>query len=325
MSAAQQSEEIDALTSIWERALRRGAIGTSDDFFDMGGNTCAAIHIFSEIADKFGCDLAPATICEASTIASLAQAIAAPKSIGSLVPLNVGREDPPLFVTHGIGSSVVDLVPLARHVKTIHPIYGMEGRGNNGRDIPLDRIEEMAKSFVDSVRTIQSRGPYYLIGYSLGGLVTLEMAQLLSQSGEDIGFLGLLDSYPDRRALSIGQHVRLLGQLARRKLRYRNSAPTPSQTHAEDGGLGGAMQRVKEAQYRALRNYRPRFYDGKVTFIRAAVPSYFPKDPVPVWSPLVRDLTVETVPGDHVGLLSAQVVEVASALSRSLQVASQKA
>jgi acetoacetyl-CoA synthetase len=325
MSTLQPSAEIEALTLIWQRVLRRSPIGTNDDFFDLGGDAFRASQIFGGIAERFGRHLPPATICKASTIASLAQAIAAPKAIGPLVPLKAGSEGPPVFVTHGIGSSVIDLVPLARHMKTIHPIYGMEGKGNDGRDEPFDRVEDMAQSFVDIVRKVQNKGPYFLIGYSLGGLVVLEMARQLSEGREEIGFLALLDSYPDRHALSIGQHARLIMQLARRRLRDRNSSRKHSQAETLDGWPGTAMRRVREAQYRALRNYQPHFYEGKVAFVRAAVPSYFPANPVPVWSPLVGKLSVETVPGDHLALLTSQVAALASVLTRYLEVAPLKA
>jgi acetoacetyl-CoA synthetase len=42
-------------------------------------------------------------------------------------------------------------------------------------------------------------GPYnVLIGYSFGGLVTLEMAQQRSESGKHAALLALLETYPHR-------------------------------------------------------------------------------------------------------------------------------
>lgn len=321
MSVSQSSTEIEVLTSIWERVLHRAPIEMNEDFFDLGGDAFRAAQIFAGISEKFGHNLPPATICQASTIASIAQTLAAPQAIGPTVLLKSGSEQPPLFVTHGIGSSVIDLVPLTRHIKTSHPVYGLEGKGNDGLDEPYHRIEDMAQAFVGLVRKVQNKGPYFLIGYSLGGLVTLEMARLLSQCGEEIRLLALLDSYPDRHALSIGQHARLILQLGRRRLKEWNSPRTRSQVEIVDDRLGTAMRRVREAQYRALRSYRPRFYEGNVVFVRAAIPSYFPANPIPVWSHLVRSLSIETVPGDHLALLTSQVAPLASVLTRYLEIA----
>jgi len=43
----------------------------------------------------------------------------------------------------------------------------------------LERVEDMARFYIDSFRERWHHGPYILIGYSFGGLVALEMAQLL--------------------------------------------------------------------------------------------------------------------------------------------------
>src|SRR4029077_3089557 len=41
----------------------------------------------------------------------------------------------------------------------------------------------------------QPDGPYFLGGYSFGGLVAYEMAQQLSARGQQVAFLGLIDAY----------------------------------------------------------------------------------------------------------------------------------
>jgi len=319
MAGPEQSAEIDTLTLIWQRAFDRAPIGIHEDFFDLGGDRLRAVRIFGEIAEKFNKTLSPTTICWAPTIAALAPMIATLQPSSPLVLLKEGREEPPLFLTHGIGSSVIDLVRFARQIETRRAIYGMEARGNFDTEEPMDRVEDMAQFFVDSVRKVQAEGPYFLIGYSLGGLVTLEMARQLSQEGGKIALLAMLDSYPDRRVLPIGQHLRLIMQLATRRLKDRKSLTKRPDRTMLDGSFAVAMQTVRRAQYRALHNYRPRFYDGNVMFVRAAVPSYFPSDPIPVWSPLIKDLIVEPVPGNHIELLTLNVGALASVVTRYLE------
>ena len=77
-------------------------------------------------------------------------------------------------------------------------------------------------------------------------------------------------------------------------------------------------ERVNDAQNRAWRNYRPRFYDGRVQFVRAGINSYFPDSAAAVWEHLVTKLEVETAPGDHVGMLSTHREKLASMLGRYL-------
>jgi acetoacetyl-CoA synthetase len=255
---------------------------------------------------------------------------------GSLVPLKAQCQsppafNPPIFMAHGLGDTVLGLFQLARHMQVSHPIYGMQARGLDG-DEPLDRIEDMAEYHLPAIRQLQPHGPYALIGYSFGGLVTLEIARRLSRDGEKITLLAMLDSYPDRRQLSFGQHARLVLRLAMARAAsfvgartHRHRPPdegrtrnAPDQTHLDEATLR-ALQRMKECQYRALRNYRLQFYGGKIYFVKAAISSFFPSNPAAVWAPLAGHFEIETVPGHHLEMLTLGVGNLASVLSRRLR------
>jgi hypothetical protein len=49
--------------------------------------------------------------------------------------------------------------------------------------------------------------------------------------------------------------------------------------------------------------------------VRAEVPTNFPADPTAVWDHLADKFEVETVPGDHLGIMSTHYENLASALS----------
>jgi acetoacetyl-CoA synthetase len=256
--------------------------------------------------------------------------------VPSLVLLKAGTKSPSIFIAHGMGDTVMGLVQLASHLQVLHPIYGMQARGLDGLDDPLDRIEDMADFHLDTIRQVQAHGPYVLIGYSLGGLVTLEMARRLSGDGEKIALLAMLDSYPERHHLPLGQHARLVLRLAKMRAasfmqasghQRRSEAGENRSAHASDQpqldeSTARARERVKEYQDVALRKYRPQFYDGKINFVKAAIPSFFPDDPAAVWAPLAKQFEIETVPGDHLGILTTQVENLARVLSRYLGEAS---
>ena len=172
----------------------------------------------------------------------------------------------------------------------------------------------MAEYHLASIRQVQSHGPYFLIGYSLGGLVMLEIARRLSGDGEKTALLVMLDSYPHRSHLSFGQQARLALRLAKRRaLSFIRTRLMSVELAAQ------AMQRVSEYQDRAWLNYRPQFYDGKIKFVRAAVPSFVPDDPVDCWAHLARELKVETVPGNHLEMLTTQVESLASTVARYIE------
>jgi len=54
----------------------------------------------------------------------------------------------------------------------------------------------MASGYVGAVRERQSRGPYFLGGWSLGAVVAYEMPQQLRAAGEDVALLAMIDEGP---------------------------------------------------------------------------------------------------------------------------------
>jgi thioesterase domain-containing protein/acyl carrier protein len=336
---------IETLTMIWQRLLQHSPIGPDDNFFDLGGDSSIAVELFNEIAKVSGRELPPVTIYHAPTIraqAELLQQSLAPR-LPSLVELKPGNENCPIFTAHGLGGSAMEFFQLVKHLDTPQAIYGMQARGTDGTDEPLERIEDMAQFHLDAVRKLQPKGPYYLVGYSLGGLVTLEMARRLSEMGESVALLALLESYPHRRYVSLEQRVRLAARVAIKHASNMLELPAadavayflrPSErmshfSRDERGRLRrqpptgvwstAAMQRVRDSGYLALQRYRPRFYGGKISFVAARESSEFPDDPVAVWGKLVGKLTVETTPGDHFGIMTTYFESMAAVLTRYLR------
>jgi len=196
----------------------------------------------------------------------------------------------------------------------------MQARGIDGLDEPLARIEEMAEFYLDAIKKLQPRGPYVLVGYSLGGLVVLEMAQRLAANGENVALLAMLDAYPHIRYLSLGQRVRLIARQGRQGLHSLANLSGSAPYQPPDGvALTQAMQRVRDSAYLALTRYRPRFYPGKIRFVRAEISSAFPDDAAAVWARLAGRFEVETVPGDHLGMIATHYESLASVLSRYLE------
>ena len=338
----------EVLTPIWERVLQQSPIDAEDNFFDLGGDSLLAVQLFSEIGQICGRELAPVTIYCAPTISSLAAIIDEPTAprFPPLLQLRAGTETPPIFLMHGLGGTAMDFFQLVKYIDTERPIYGIQAKGTDGVDEPFDRIEDLAQFHLDAIRELQPRGPYFLIGYSLGGLVTLEMAQRLTEQGEKVALLAMLESYPHPRFLSLRERARLGIRLAThrastvRRLPIRDALsyiihPSERGLYASKNGNGNApnqppagvaltptMQRARDSAYRSLTRYRPRFYNGTIKFVRAEVVSDFLDDPAAFWSGLAGKFQVETVAGDHLGILGTHFESLASVISRYLREAS---
>jgi acetoacetyl-CoA synthetase len=316
---------IEVLTQIWERLLQQSSIAPNDNFFDLGGDSALAVQLFSAIADACGQQLPPVMIYHVPTIAAQAALLERRSSseLSPLIPLKSGTGTP-VFIGSGLGGGPAEFFQLVKYMHSPNPIYGLQPKGIEGFEEPSERIEEMAEFYLRAIRHLQPQGPYILAGYSLGGLVALEIARNLRAQGQEIALLIMLDCYPDIRVLSPVQRVRLW--LQRTKARVTRLGK-PTRTYLRLGGLPSldaistfapAYERVRDSAFRALRRYAPSFYPGKVKFVRAAEFSKFPPNPATVWSRFIGQFEVETVPGDHLGMLTTHYEQVAPVLDRYL-------
>jgi pimeloyl-ACP methyl ester carboxylesterase len=53
----------------------------------------------------------------------------------------------------------------------------------------------MAAQYIREIQAVQPKGPYYLIGYCMGGTIALEMALQLRAQGQEIALLVLMETY----------------------------------------------------------------------------------------------------------------------------------
>ncbi|MDX6672856.1 MAG: acetoacetyl-CoA synthetase, partial [Solirubrobacteraceae bacterium] len=207
--------------AIWESVLGVAQLRADDEFFDVGGTSLAAVRIFQLIHDRLGVDLPVSTLLRASTTAALAAVIDGPAAerFPSLQPLRPGTGGSPLFVVHALHGDVLFFRPLALRMSTDRPVYGLQARGLDPREQPQTRIEDMAETYVETIRSVQPHGPYALAGYSFGGLVAFEMARRLSVLGEDVDMLELIEARVHHNCLPTHLRRRFLAGLPFRVLR----------------------------------------------------------------------------------------------------------
>jgi thioesterase domain-containing protein/acyl carrier protein len=331
---ASASTTSDVLTPIWERVLRRSPIGIDDNFFDLGGDSASANRLFAEIKRENGRELSPLTIFQAPTIAELAVILEKPSlpSFPALVNMKIGEKTPPIFVIPGLSGNLAEVHPLVKYVETQHPIYGLHPRGIDGLQEPFERVEDLAQFYLEAIQAIQPHGPYVFIGYSFGGLMASEMARRLSAKGETMDLLVMIESHPHWSYMPFGQKVviskrrakRLISKiLVRTGLRQKAPAEVVSRD-ADDPGMGEKFTQVMRHAYDTanltLRRYRPRHYKGRIHFIRAKrTEGKFADDPIAVWAPLSDDFVLDTVPGNHLGIVGEHSKSLAAVISRYLR------
>lgn len=56
-------------------------------------------------------------------------------------------------------------------------------------------IEKLAKEYIKKIKDIQPKGPYYLAGWSLGGLIAYEIALRIIENKDEVRFIGMIDTF----------------------------------------------------------------------------------------------------------------------------------
>jgi thioesterase domain-containing protein/acyl carrier protein len=197
-----QGETESKLAAIWAELLNLKRVGRRDNFFELGGHSLSVMQLMVEVQRLFGINISLRHVFMSPTLAELAAALKRDDlSIGhqNLIPIRPAGPQAPLFLVHALGGGVDYVADLAPFIDVDIPIYGLQALGFAPGQEPLKTIEEMAELYVDGIRQVQPRGPYRVAGWSSGGTIAYEMARQLIEMGEEVGFVGLLDTnYFDR-------------------------------------------------------------------------------------------------------------------------------
>ncbi|MFY1824741.1 type I polyketide synthase [Myxococcus fulvus] len=315
-------------------------IGIHDDFFSLGGDSLLALRLSARIQERLGVKLPLKAVLEASTVARLAERISGaretPKaSPDCLVQIQTGTSaKAPLFFAHAAGGQVLFYRELARQLAPDRSVYGFSAVGLEDDEPCLTTVEQMAEHYVAALRVIRPRGPYLLIGASLGGTIVYEMARRLSAEGEAVPLCALLDTPPPGFfSTALADRISLLafraGEMFDPAAKWPEDLPVEEQfrmlqEEAEHQGLAPPFATVDDARRqlnvlransRALSLYTPpRWEDGEVQYFRAQrPPPGFPPHPELGWLDLGAATRVDIAPGDHYTMLQAPHVEVLGA------------
>jgi len=317
--AVSPADEIEArLADLWCYALGLNSIDVEADYFEMGGHSLMAVRLLCEINREFKTELPLGTLLDAPTIRKMAQII---RSVGvsavysALVPIQRTGAKPPLFCIGPLNGEVLLFRNLALELGQDQPMFGLQPFGLNRSASTLVPVEVIASHYIEQIKAMEV-GRYSLLGYSFGGLVAVEMARQLSESGDFVPSVVLIDAdYPagckaaeslPERLRRYKYHLRILlfgpnrlahitGRLKERFVRtaYRTASVV-------DTPVSVLSKSIVDRQRMAADNYRARPYGGRVHLFKAESElPFFAGGPELGWKGILSDLVIYLVPGDH--------------------------
>jgi amino acid adenylation domain-containing protein len=185
-----------AIAEIWAQVLETGPVGIHDDFFDLGGQSFAALRVIERLAATTGRRIPLGVLLERRTVAELAAWLdsAETSSWSPLVQLSQGTDADatPWFFVHPAGGNVLCYQSIAELADA--PLYGLQAPTASSGGGPLDRVEHFAERYLDALLAARPQGPYRLGGWSSGATIAFELARLLERRGHHVERLAILDS-----------------------------------------------------------------------------------------------------------------------------------
>lgn len=315
------NETESTLVDIWRDVLQVADVGTHDNFFELGGDSLLAVQLVTRIDAVFKVRLAVSAVFHAPTIQQMAHAfvnVDCRSKWFSVVPIRASGSAKPLFIVQSVGQDLI------QHLDPDKPVYAFNyGVGAENPEEMLNlpsRLEDLASHYIDEMLSIQSIGPYSIIGHSAAGLVAYEMARQLTSRGHSMDLLALIDTHylPD--------NARSSGRFRQDMLTSLLTSPATQLARISENWI---RHRIRNINYRyfskrteipiAIRarhlfnKYVPKSYNGTLTYIKCTRHSRF--EPVrndeAQWKELAPGgIEVHTIPCHHYEIMKNPYVRM---------------
>lgn len=197
------------------RALGLPALpGPGDDFFRLGGHSLAAIDVLQGLRSATGVALSPGALFSMPTVAALARRVEgarehhaataeslpdAEAGLAPLLPLAAGpatADTGTLYCIHPAGGLSWSYATLARELAGMVRVVGVQSPWILRTDGLPERMDDLARDYLDRILATHEGGPIHLLGWSVGGIIAHAMAHEIIARRLPPGMIALLDAYP---------------------------------------------------------------------------------------------------------------------------------
>lgn len=196
-SFAEPTTELEKkLVVIWRRTLHVEQIGIDDNFFDLGGTSLAAVRTVAQTNTEISTGLNLTILYQLPTIRQLA---------GKIETNSVLDVNPFILLKKGTGSPLFIFPPWSSYPTIFNefvnsyngnnPLYGIIYTEDH-EDFPYKSVQEYVRFIVGHIKKLHPKGPYCLVGYSLGARTIFEVAVQLQQGGDKLDMVAAISHFP---------------------------------------------------------------------------------------------------------------------------------
>ena len=188
------------LLQSFESVLGATGLNIQSNFFDIGGDSIAAIRLLSQTAE-YGLKLTIQDLYLQQSVENIA--ISLENNMSSeerlaaqiIFPISKPGADITVFCLHPLWGGAACFQPLADELGDKVTMYGVQCP-DLFTDTRHNDLRELATTYVNAMLLNFKGKPFYLIGYSLGGALAYEVAVQLEECGEDVRYVGSMDCPP---------------------------------------------------------------------------------------------------------------------------------
>lgn len=327
------------VAAIWQNILKLDVGSRDDDFFMIGGDSLMAMRLVMQLKKSFSLRVPIAALIPNPTVKGLAEfidrelsngeAVHDSRSTPTITKINYGpdvdaSQPPKIVCIHAAGGGGMFYSKLFDSQSIHGPILVLESpylHGNGPVECHEDSLVEIAKIYTDELLGRYELGDSVILaGYSLGGLLAFEMAQLMSERGINIEKIINVDA-PNpqtitrqplwgrsmRNILKMKQPVTYFKEFVRNRERSHDKREIKRLKDAGLGPEGNQRSLALEMIYCDLiEKYQPGFFEGTMILIRSTQESARFSIPADYgWSAHVKHLDVSRTPGGHLSIFYA--------------------
>lgn len=294
-------------------------ISTLDNLFDIGLHSLLIVQVVTQLNNFFNTKIQAKDLYENPTLellGSVVERLIANNTTNThcIVRLKNQGSSTTLFIIHPILGNINSFRLLSKKLEINMNIDAILDPSFEQQQCLFTSITDMARYYIKNIIQVQNTGPYYIGGYSMGGVIAIEVARKLQTMGHHIAWVGLFDSW------ALSENTADLFTMAKIRFEHQITALAEQiQLSTQDKAF---LEKLYAHHMRLLKMHKLHSFSFPIHLFKAQQYLSDINEPYNYWNDYARgSCYLYHVSGSHDTMLSeSNVSSLAQALQNSLNI-----
>ncbi|WOX04826.1 AMP-binding protein [Microbulbifer pacificus] len=301
------------LAKIWCEVNEVSKVSPSDRFFDVGGNSLAAVSIIAKVMDLFRVQLNFEDFCDNPSFSTLVCRVSngTLKKREYVIKLKDGDPNlPPIVLVCGtiIYNELANILDLKNPLYVIYMEeeielirYGLDAKSFAN----ISKFEYLVSRYLQGLNSINLERGFYLGGHSFGGLLALALASIKEAQGGSVHGIYLFDSRIPNYFSCRGPFKKGLSYLKRLVLSLPKKILNDEQERSKLSKLTLLQAHTAASGSFSFPNVSAEIFLFRAKRRRPLDPNLWDLG----WSPYYPQIVVKNIDGCHLGIMKKDKVQ----------------